>query len=111
MGFLQAPAAILFIINPSGFINSPYLALSSIYLVAKTVAIFAVIEEEKNIPRCYLVAASSGLNPFLGMIAERWILRENNFEIIQSHEDVRISDIQFERYIAEINKHLAEANL
>ena len=111
MGFLQAPALILFIINPSGFINLPYLWLSSAYFVAKTVAVFAVIEEEKNMARCYLVAASSGINPFLGMIAERWILRENNFKIIQSHEGLRVSDIQFERYITAINRHLAEANL
>jgi hypothetical protein len=115
MGLTQLTIIPLLIKDPSGLINSKdfgYISVYSIlYFIIKGIAVFAVIEDEKNIPRCLLIAASSGLNPFLGMIAERWILRENNFEIIQSHEDVRISDIQFERYVAAINKHLAEANL
>jgi len=77
------------------------------YFLLKAIPLFFTLRESQNV--ILTVSIASGVNPFLGMLAERWILRQNNFNIILDNKrDVEISDSQFEEYVHSIKRHLEE---
>ena len=77
------------------------------YFPLKAIPLFFTLRESINV--ILIVSIASGINPFLGMVAERFVLRRNNFDIILDDKiNIVISDSKFEKYFDSITRHLEE---
>jgi hypothetical protein len=77
------------------------------YFVFKALPLLFTLKESLNV--ILIVSIASGVNPFLGMVAERFVLRSNNFNVILDDKiNIVISDSKFEKYVNSIISHLEE---